>query len=67
MIACLVSYEVERKTVGAVAKQERGGDARYFLPKEERRYPPPRMNFSLRPDGSPALWRCSACSIPPSS
>lgn len=52
MIACLVSYEVERKTVGAVAKQERGGDARYFLPKEERRYPPPRMNFSLRPDGS---------------
>lgn len=54
MIACLVSYEAERRTVGAVAKQERGGDARYFLPKEERRYPPPRMNFSLRPDGSPA-------------
>lgn len=53
MIASLVSYEAERKTVGAVAKQERVGKARYFLPREERRYPPPRMNFSLRPDGSP--------------
>lgn len=53
MIASLISYEAERKTVGFVAKQERGTDARYFVPKEERRYPPPRMNFSLRPDGTP--------------
>lgn len=53
MIASLVSYEAERKTVGAATKQERGENARYFLSREERRYPPPRMNFSLRPDGSP--------------
>lgn len=53
MIASLVSYEAERRTVGAAAKQERGAGARYFVPKEERRYPPPRMKFSLRPDGTP--------------
>lgn len=53
MIASLISYEAERTTVGVVAKQERGVNTHYFVSKEERRYPPPRMNFSLRPDGTP--------------
>ncbi|WP_165072294.1 helicase-related protein [Desulfovibrio sp. ZJ200] len=53
MLASLISYEAERKTVGAVAKAERGDDAHYFYTKEERRYPPPRMNFSLRQTGEP--------------
>lgn len=53
MLSSLISYEAERKTVGAVAKAERGGGARYFYFKEERRYPPPRMNFSLRRTGEP--------------
>lgn len=53
MLASLISYEAERETVGAVAKAARGNDAHYFYSREERRYPPPRMNFSLRQTGEP--------------
>lgn len=53
MIASLVSYEAERKTVGVLTERERGVEARYFYAKEEKRYPPPRMNFSLRQTGEP--------------
>ena len=40
MISSLVSYEVERQTVGQLKR-----DVNYFA---ERRYPYPRMNFSLK-------------------
>ena len=40
MISSLVSYEIERQTVGQLKR-----DVNYFA---ERRYPYPRMNFSLK-------------------
>lgn len=42
MISSLVSYEVERETVGKLKR-----NTNYFA---ERRYPSPRMNFSLNGD-----------------
>ena len=42
MISSLVSYEIERQTVGQLKR-----DVNYFA---ERRYPYPRMNFSLKDD-----------------
>lgn len=40
MISSLVSYEIERQTVGRLSRK-----VNYFA---ERRYPSPRMNFSLK-------------------
>ena len=40
MISSLVSYEIERKTIGQLNR-----DIKYF---SERRYPSPRMTFSLK-------------------
>ena len=52
MLACLLSYEVERRTVGKLAKDYQDRDAHYFY-ANEKRYPAARMSFSLRSDGAP--------------
>lgn len=45
MLACMLSYEAERKTVGRVIKQS-GKDVKYFA-TGEKRYPLPKLNFSV--------------------
>lgn len=52
MLACLISYEAERRTVGKLAKDYQDRDVHYFYSKEKR-YPSARMNFSVR-NGVPA-------------
>lgn len=60
MIASLLSYEVERKTVAPLAKKE-GKDIGYFAndsdddteESNKRRYPLPKLNFALK-EGEPA-------------
>ena len=55
MLASMISYEAERKTVGTLAT-ERNDDAHYFYneqadednPKIKKRYPSSRMNFSVK-------------------
>ena len=51
MIAGLLSYEAERKTVGKLAKANEDKDAHYFY-TGEKRYPSARMNFSVS-NGTP--------------
>ena len=55
MLASLISYEAERRTVGKLAKDYRDKDVHYFYSKEEKRYPPARMNFSVRGDKPSAM------------
>ena len=45
MLACMLSYEAERKTVGRVIKQSEK-DVKYFA-SGEKRYPLPKLNFSV--------------------
>lgn len=60
MIASLLSYEVERKTIAPLAKKE-GRDIGYFVndsdddteESNKRRYPLPKLNFALK-EGEPA-------------
>lgn len=60
MIASLLSYEVERKTIAPLAKKE-GKDIGYFTndsdddteESNKRRYPLPKLNFALK-EGEPA-------------
>lgn len=52
MLASLISYEVERRTVGKMARDYQDRDVHYFY-TGEKRYPPARMNFSVR-NGTPA-------------
>ena len=52
MIASLVSYEAERRTVGKLAKDYHDRDAHYFY-SGEKRYPSARMNFSVS-NGTPS-------------
>ncbi|MEE3358225.1 MAG: helicase, partial [Lachnospiraceae bacterium] len=52
MLACLLSYEAERRTVGKLAKEYQDKDAHYFS-TGDKRYPSPRMNFSVK-DGVPS-------------
>ena len=47
MLACLLSYEAERRTVGKLAKDYQDRDVHYFY-SGEKRYPSARMNFSVR-------------------
>ena len=54
MLACMLSYEAERKTVGKLAKDYRDNDVRYFYGKG-RRYPPARMYFSVKDDTASAM------------
>ena len=51
MLACMLSYEAERRTVGKLAKDYEDRDVHYFY-TGEKRYPSARMNFSVR-NGSP--------------
>lgn len=49
MIASMLSYEAERKTIGKLAKQakrEEQRDARYY-PATGKRFPPARLNFKI--------------------
>lgn len=47
MIASLLSYEVERKTVGKLAKTNDVKEVHYFH-DERKRYPSARLNFKLK-------------------
>ena len=47
MLAALLSYEAERKTVGLLAKQRSNQDIRYFH-DEKKRFPAAKLNFSLK-------------------
>lgn len=49
MLASLISYEAERRTVGRLAKERREREGRYFH-DEQKRYPPARLEFKLRGD-----------------
>lgn len=51
MIAGLLSYEAERKTVGKLARANEAKEAHYFY-TGERRYPSARLNFSVS-NGTP--------------
>lgn len=51
MIAGLLSYEAERKTVGKLAKANEAKEAHYFY-TGEKRYPSARLNFSVS-NGTP--------------
>jgi hypothetical protein len=51
MLASLLSYEAERKTIGVLAKHKSDKDARYFH-DGQKRFPLAKLNFSLR-NGSP--------------
>ena len=51
MLASLISYEAERRTVGKLAKDYQDRAVHYFY-SGEKRYPPARMNFSAR-NGQP--------------
>lgn len=47
MLASLISYEAERRTVGKLARDYQDRDVHYFF-SGEKRYPSARMNFSVR-------------------
>lgn len=47
MLASLISYEAERRTVGKLAMDYQDRDVHYFY-SGEKRYPSARMNFSVR-------------------
>lgn len=47
MLACMISYEAENRTVGKLAKERDDRSAHYFN-TGEKRYPSARMNFRLR-------------------
>ncbi|MBO6309557.1 MAG: helicase [Oribacterium sp.] len=49
MLASLISYEAERRTVGKLAKDYQDRDVHYFY-SGEKRYPSARMNFSVKND-----------------
>ena len=54
MIASMISYEVERKTVGKLAKNTAEKDVHYFY-SGEKRFPLARMNFSVSNDQPNAM------------
>ena len=51
MLASMISYEAERRTVGKLARDYQDKDVHYFY-SGEKRYPSARMNFSVR-NGQP--------------
>lgn len=51
MLASMISYEAERRTVGKLAKDYQERDVHYFY-SGEKRYPSARMNFSVS-NGTP--------------
>ena len=54
MLAGLLSYEAERKTVGVLAKRNPDKDTRYFN-TGEKRFPLARLNFSVSNDSPNAM------------
>ena len=54
MLASMISYEAERRTVGNLAKTNEARDVHYFF-SGEKRYPVARMNFSVRDDRPAAM------------
>lgn len=52
MLACMVSYEAERRTVGKLASDYHDKEVRYFH-SDARRFPPARLNFSMN-KGTPS-------------
>ena len=46
MISCMLSYEEERRTIGALVKNNEDIAVRYFS-SEKKSYPGPRMRFSI--------------------
>ncbi len=54
MLAGLLSYEAERRTVGVLAKKSPDRDARYFN-AGEKRFPLARLNFSVSEDAPKAM------------
>ena len=54
MLASLLSYEAERRTVGKLARDYKDKDVFYFHNKEKR-YPSARMNFSVKNDSPAAM------------
>ena len=52
MLASMVSYEAERRTVGRLAKEDPDREVHYFY-SGDRRYPSARMNFSVS-SGTPS-------------
>ena len=52
MLASMISYEAERRTVGKLAKDYQDRDVHYFY-TGERRYPSARMNFAVK-NGAPS-------------
>lgn len=49
MLASLISYEAERRTVGKMALDRHEREGHYFH-DEKKRYPPARLEFKLRKD-----------------
>ena len=54
MLACMISYEAERRTVGKLAKDYQDRDVHYFY-SGEKRYPSARLNFSVKNDQPGAM------------
>ena len=52
MLASMISYETERRTVGRLAKEDQDREVHYFY-SGDRRYPSARMNFSVS-NGTPS-------------
>ena len=64
MLASLISYEAERRTVGKLAKDDKAKVVHYFY-SGEKRYPSARMNFSVQ-KGQPGAMTLF-CLLYPSS
>ena len=54
MLASLLSYEAERKTIGVLAEEDPNKEARYFHEKGKR-YPLARLNFSANKEDARAM------------
>ena len=54
MLASMISYEAERRTVGKLAKDYGAREVQYFY-SGEKRYPTARMNFAIRNDSPAAM------------
>lgn len=65
MLASLLSYEAERRTVGQLARKDDDREAHYFH-KKGRRYPSERMQFRVGEDGKPETMAL-LCLIYPSA
>lgn len=51
MLSCLISYEVERRTIGVLEKRNKE-EVQYFYDEKEKRYPAAKLNFTMK-NGTP--------------